>query len=131
MKNILIIDDDDIFRYSVCQFLRRNNFHVITAENALMGLDLAKEQYPDLIICNLDMPSLKRDDILEKLREYPETALVPLILLTGDNTISSRRLSQNLGGNISLLKKSLRLSEILDAILIKIVDEPIPKTIGD
>jgi len=107
MKNILIIDDDDIFRYSVCQFLRRNNFHVITAENALMGLDLAKEQYPDLIICNLDMPSLKRDDILKKLREYPETALVPLILLTGDNTISSRRLSQNLGGNISLLKKKL------------------------
>ena len=77
------------------------------------------------------MPSLKRDDILKKLREYPETALVPLILLTGDNTISSRRLSQNLGGNISLLKKTLRLSEILHAILIKIVEEPIPKTIGD
>jgi DNA-binding NarL/FixJ family response regulator len=96
-----------------------------------MGLDLAKEQYPDVIICNLDMPSLKRDDILKKLREYPETDKVHLILLTGDNTISSRRLSQNLGGNISLLKKSLRLSEILQAILIKIVDEPITKTIGD
>jgi CheY-like chemotaxis protein len=96
-----------------------------------MGLDLAKEQYPDVIICNLDMPSLKRDDILQKLREYPETALVPLILLTGDNTISSRRLSQKLGGNISLLKKSLRLSEILQAILMKIVDEPLPKTMGD
>ncbi|HAA31857.1 MAG TPA: hypothetical protein DCE56_34355 [Cyanobacteria bacterium UBA8553] len=58
MKKILLVEDNAIIRFSTANFLRLNNFEVIEAENGFMALHLAKEQLPDLLLCDINLPKL-------------------------------------------------------------------------
>ena len=128
MKNILVIEDDDHFRFLVCKFLRKNNFHVIEAENPVVGMQLSQEQYPDLIICDLDLPDQNDYHILKKLQEDSRTGKIPLIFLIGKADEYHRVQARELGANI-WLKKPIDFSKLLLAIVINL--NPFMEKYGD
>jgi len=119
MKNILVIEDNDNLRFLVCEFLREQNFHVIAAENTLIGMQLSQEQYPDLIIYDLDLPAQNGYQILEKLHEDPTTGKIPLIFLLSNTDESHRQQVRQLGVNL-WLKKPIRFNDLLWAIAIQL-----------
>jgi response regulator RpfG family c-di-GMP phosphodiesterase len=116
MKNILVIEDDWIFRHLLCEFLRNNNFHIIEANNFLMGLYLAKEQYPDLIIYSLEIVEEVGYQIFQEI--YKNSTLVEILLMcltkNADISYFSKKINQ-LGVSI-LLKKTLGFTQILKNI---------------
>lgn len=119
MKNILVVENDRIFRHLFCDFLRNNYFHVIEAKNNFMGMHLAQEQYPDLIIYSLEMV----EEIGYQNFQYMYKSFIdelPLIFLTNeqDTCYSEKKIRQIASG--ILLKKTVALNMILMEIQVQL-----------
>jgi DNA-binding response OmpR family regulator len=115
MRKILIIEDDEYFRILISSFLESEGFYVLSAEHGFIGMILAKEQKPDLIICDIRMPGIDGYGVLENLKKDTSTAIIPFFFLTFETTIDSRRRALELGAN-DYLTKPVNLSELLKKI---------------
>jgi CheY-like chemotaxis protein len=58
MKTILIIEDNDLIRENVAEILELDNYNVLKASNGKMGIELAQQQLPDLILCDIMMAGI-------------------------------------------------------------------------
>lgn len=121
MKKILIIDNDAYSLLLISDFLLFNNFQVITTDNSQASLQIAKEQQPDLIICEIDMPQLDGYEVLRQLRNEPTTSSIPVLLLTFETDMASRRRALQLGADGYIIKP-VELDELLTAIATQLQD---------
>lgn len=112
---ILLIEDDDMMRSTLFDILELEDFNVVSAGDGLLGLRLAKEMQPDLIICDLNIPLLNGYGVLQRLQESLTTANIPFIFLTCENSPESRQRAMQLGAN-SYLTKPVTISKLLDTI---------------
>ncbi len=81
-KTLLIVDDEPHVRHMLDYKLVRAGFSVITASNGVDALRLAREQRPDLVVTDLQMPGGDGLSLCQKLHEQPDTAAIPVIMLT-------------------------------------------------
>lgn len=81
-QRVLIIDDSEIERYSLRQFLSSSTFEVIEASGGYDGLRLARQSHPDLIFLDLAMPDVHGLEVLKMLKAIDETRHIPVILFT-------------------------------------------------
>ncbi|MFM2314445.1 MAG: hypothetical protein RLZZ04_3721 [Cyanobacteriota bacterium] len=116
-KTILVIDDEVSIRELIETIVDLYGFKAITAENGLIGLQLIKEQMPDLIICDLVMPELNGYGVLQAVREKPKTRNIPFIFLSASINPGIQDLGIKLGANHCLTKPFLP-NELLDVIFI-------------
>ncbi len=82
MKKLLIIDGHRGIRLNLIELLSLEGFEVMSAENGLLGLQLAREYQPDVIICDLVLPDLNGFEILRELRIDLATVEIPFIIHT-------------------------------------------------
>ena len=115
MSLILIIEDENSIRLNLQEFLELVNFSVITAVNGRIGLHLAKNRSPDLIICDILMPELSGYEVLTELRRDPKLADIPFIFLTAKAERNDFRQSMNLGAD-DYITKPFQPREILEAV---------------
>jgi DNA-binding response OmpR family regulator len=80
------------------------NYSLLSAMQGSMGLELAREHRPDLVLVDLDLPDLTAKDFLLRLRSDPALKGVPLILLSTNNGDSSLEVLSNQYGASFLLK---------------------------
>ena len=73
MKKILVIEDESEMRRNLTTILRLEKFHPLPAENGRVGLELAKKERPDLILCDVMMPELDGYGVIAALRADAET----------------------------------------------------------
>src|ERR1035437_5729380 len=88
---ILVVDDDYDIRRAVKQCLTEIDIEptVLTARNALTGLQLAKEHIPDVIVLDLQMPMGSGFDFVTELKHDPKLAQVKILILTANPTKSN------------------------------------------
>ena len=79
---ILIVDDSHFLRLSNTRALTHAGYEVISAADGEEGLRLAREHKPDLVILDLMLPKLPGQLVLRALRSYPETASIPVMILS-------------------------------------------------
>jgi CheY-like chemotaxis protein len=83
VRRVLVIDDDDDIRMLVRLSLQRvGGMEVIEATNGRDGLALALAERPDAILLDVMMPEMDGPTTLRELRRVPETASIPVVLLT-------------------------------------------------
>ena len=82
MKKILLIEDNHEIRENIAEILSLANYEIREAEHGKAGVELAKSEKPDLIICDIMMPQLDGYGLLHMLSKNPETAGSPFIFLT-------------------------------------------------
>jgi len=106
MKKVLVIDDNSNDRLVIRKILtvQNTNFEVHEASNGELGVELALEINPDLIICDVIMPEINGYVVLEKLRLNKSTEAIPFIFLTAKNDITDLRKGMNLGADDYLIK---------------------------
>jgi DNA-binding response OmpR family regulator len=104
MNSILVIEDDAEILENIEEVLELQNFRAIATSNSLTGLDLAREEAPDLVICDVMMPQLDGFDLLNQLRQDQSTATIPLIFLTGRSERADVRMGMELGADDYLTK---------------------------
>ena len=124
MKKILVIDNSSSFREEIVDLLTFENFKVLEANNGLLGLQLAKEKQPDLIICDLLLPELNGYSLLMELKTNPLTAKIPFIFLS---TKSNKEFIQKLVYSVgySYLTKPFDSDDLISLINNNIENETI------
>jgi DNA-binding response OmpR family regulator len=115
MKRILVIEDELEMLRNLTTILRLENFRPLSAENGRAGVDLAKKQKPDLILCDVMMPGLDGYGVIAALRADAETVTIPFIFLTAKAEKLDIRAGMNLGAD-DYLTKPLAKADLLAAI---------------
>lgn len=81
---ILVIDDDRDVRRLFLLRLRAGGYRVILADDGKQGIALARTERPSLIFCDLGMPLVPGELLILALRMDPQTADIPIAVVTGD-----------------------------------------------
>lgn len=115
MKKILVIEDDHAIRESLLELLEVEGFSVVGAENGRVGVELAQQHLPDLILCDVTMPQLDGYAVLATLRQQTATAAIPFIFLTARGAKTDFRQGMALGAD-DFLAKPCSVNELLTAI---------------
>jgi DNA-binding response OmpR family regulator len=115
MKRILIIEDEPEMLRNLTTILRLEKYRPLSAENGRVGVDLAKKQKPDLILCDVMMPGLDGYGVIAALRTDAETVTIPFIFLTAKAEKLDIRAGMNLGAN-DYITKPVAKADLLAAI---------------
>jgi two-component system sensor histidine kinase/response regulator len=83
MKLILLIDDDEGIRFSFGAALRDRGYRVIESDAGVAGLELARQQKPDLILTDINMPGGDGQTLLHHIRADHELSGMQVVLMTG------------------------------------------------
>lgn len=112
---ILIVEDEPAILANLARFLRLEGFAVLTAADGAAGLELARSEQPDLVLCDLLMPKLDGRAVLHELQADATTRSLPLIFLTASAEPSEReaRLDQ---GAADYLVKPVDLKDLLACV---------------
>ena len=116
MEKILIIENEDSLCSIISEMLAHENFDVIAAVNGKKGIELAQQEIPNLVICDVMMPELDGYGVLSILRQQPLTALIPFIFLTARCSKSDMRQAMELGAD-DYLTKPFNRAELLGAVI--------------
>jgi DNA-binding response OmpR family regulator len=115
MKKVLVIEDESVLRMNLAKVLRLENFEPLTAANGREGIELARRELPDLILCDILMPELDGWRVLAEIRSDPATARIPFIFLTARGDLPDLRAGMKLGAD-EYLVKPVHLADLLAAI---------------
>ncbi|HRT58291.1 MAG TPA: response regulator transcription factor [Candidatus Paceibacterota bacterium] len=115
MKKILIIEDEPEMRRNLATILRLERFEPVTAANGEQGLKLARDQAPDLVLCDVMMPGISGYDVLKALHQDPAGRQIPFIFLTAKGERNDVRDGMNLGAD-DYLTKPVDKADLLRAI---------------
>ena len=115
MKKILVIEDEPEMRRNITSLLRYYDYQPIAAEDGRKGVEAARREIPDLILCDVMMPELDGYDVLRTLREDARLALIPFIFLTAKGEKDDLRSGMNLGAD-DYLTKPVANSDLVQAI---------------
>ncbi|RDH44818.1 response regulator [Zooshikella ganghwensis] len=101
-SKLLVIDDEPIVRESIVAYLEDSGFAIAQAENGEEGIQVFKEEHPDLVICDLRMPKLDGLGVLKTIRGIsPNT---PVIVVSGAGVMSDVVTALRLGASDYLIK---------------------------
>jgi DNA-binding response OmpR family regulator len=115
MTKILVIEDDDLTRQAIYNILTFSGYEVEVAEDGPQGVDKAQEHTPDLIVCDIMMPTLDGFGVLRALQCDKETAQIPFIFLTARTDRTDMRQGMELGAD-DYLTKPFAASELRAAV---------------
>jgi DNA-binding NarL/FixJ family response regulator len=104
MRKILVIEDEAQMRRNLLTILRLEKFEPLAAEHGKAGLELARRETPDLVLCDVMMPELDGYGVLRELHNDPATMNVPFIFLTAKGERTDVRSGMNLGADDYLVK---------------------------
>ncbi len=114
-KKVLVIEDEASIRNNIMLMLKVERYAASGAENGRVGLEMARSDPPDLILCDVKMPEMDGFAVLEALRAEPRLADIPFIFLTALDDRSSTRRGMNLGAD-DYLPKPFTRNELMEAV---------------
>ncbi len=89
---ILIVDDDDLVRFMLCEKMLEDGYQVVTASNGEEALVIYQEYQPDVVLMDGVMPEMDGFECCRRLQELPGGDLTPVLTITGlDDTASLDR----------------------------------------
>ena len=115
MKTILIIEDDIVLRENTAELLELSDYTVITAPNGRIGIERAKKELPDIIVCDIMMPEVDGYGVLEAMVSEDTTKHIPFIFLSAKTEHKEVRRGMDLGAD-DYLTKPFDEEELLSAI---------------
>src|SRR5678815_394263 len=114
-KKILVIEDQAPMRRNIALLLEMAGYEVVTAENGRAGIEAARKQRPDLVLCDVMMPELDGHGVVQSLRAEEATATTPFIFLTARGDKADVRIGMNFGADDYLTKPVMR-DDLLAAV---------------
>ena len=123
-RKALVVDDEIHIVRVVAIKLRNNGFDVTTAENGAIALDIAKQDKPDIIVTDFQMPVMTGLELIENLRADEQTKDIPVIMLTARGFAIEEDKRQELKIS-ACLSKPFSPREVLQTIE-EVLDQTVP-----
>ncbi|MBK9121945.1 MAG: response regulator [Chloroflexi bacterium] len=115
MSLILVIEDEDHIRSNICEILSYEDYDVIDAPNGMVGIELAQQHNPDIVLCDVLMPGITGWDVLLELRSSARTADTQFVFLTALADRASARKGMSHGAD-DYIAKPFTHRELLDTV---------------
>ena len=87
MRTILVVDDEPNIRFLVRITLENGGFQVVEAHHGVAALNRVHETPPDVVVTDLMMPVMAGRELIERLRADPQTASIPIIVLSANDNV--------------------------------------------
>lgn len=115
MSRLLVVEDDQMLRKNLLDLLEGEGYETYGAENGKVGLKIAKDILPDLILCDIVMPVMDGFELLDELQKDNSTKTIPFVFLTGKVEREYLRRGMDLGAD-DYLFKPFDIQELLNVI---------------
>ncbi len=116
MKKILFVEDETALQKTFGDILKEEGYEIFTALDGEMGLRMAKEKKPDLILLDLILPKMDGFELLGNLKADPDTKDIPVIILTNLERVEDIEKALELGATTYLVKANYTLKEVVDKV---------------
>lgn len=126
MAKILLVEDDNNLREIYGERLLAEGYEIVSARDGEEALSVAITEKPDLIISDIMMPKISGFDMLDILRQTPETKDVKIIMMTALSQAEDKARADMLGANKYLVKSQVTLEDVA-RVVHDILDEPKPQ----
>ena len=113
LKKILLIEDDRFLRELMNKKLLSMGYDVVSASDGESGLTAIKESKPDVVLLDLILPGINGFEVLERAKKDPETANVPVIILSNLGQSEDIEKGLKLGAKDFLVKAHFTPQEII------------------
>ena len=114
-NKILVVEDEPGLRAGIKAILEKNGFEVIMAVDGKEGLDMARKEYPDLIILDLMMPKIDGYKVCRLLKFDSRYKHIPIIIFTVRAEKEDAKIASDSGAD-AYLTKTLDAKALLDKI---------------
>lgn len=115
-KRILFVEDDDALASVYLVRLEAEGFEVKRVANGEDALAAATSFRPDLVLLDVMMPKISGFDVLDILRNTPETANLKIIMLTALSQESDKKRAESLGVDDYLVKSQVVINDVIERI---------------
>ena len=116
MAKILVAEDDKLISNSLCEALKANGYEVTPAYDGEEAIAKSKEVKPDIMLLDIMMPKLDGISVLWELKANPETAKVPVIVLTNIGDVETISKIIEAGAVDYLLKSDQSVDDIIQKV---------------
>jgi DNA-binding response OmpR family regulator len=113
---ILLIEDDPFLLSMYSSKFVMENFNIVCADDGLKGIEMAKQEKPDIILLDIMLPKLNGFEVLKKIKADEITKNIPVILLTNLNQKDEHEQGLALGAADYLIKAHYLPSEVVEKI---------------
>jgi DNA-binding response OmpR family regulator len=119
-KRILFVEDDDALANVYLVRLQAEGFEVKRVANGEDALAAAIEFKPDLVLLDVMMPKVSGFDVLDILRNTPETANLKIVMLTALSQESDKKRAKDLGVDEYLVKSQVVIGDVIQRIKLQL-----------
>lgn len=104
MKRILAVDDEPHILKLISFSLRSHGFEVLEASDGLSAVSVAQAEHPDLILLDVMMPALDGYEACRRIKANPETAAIPIFMLTAKTQTAEHQTGYDAGAKDYITK---------------------------
>ena len=115
-ETILNVNDNEIERYALRQFLSTSRYEVIEATGGYEGLRLARQAHPDVIFLDLMMPDVHGFEVLKMLKAIEDTRSVPVVLFTSQRLDNAEERERAALADALLMKSDLSRDTVIETM---------------
>jgi two-component system phosphate regulon response regulator PhoB len=115
-KTILLVEDDDNLANVYQTRLEAEGFRTVRVDNGGDALQAALQSRPDLILLDVMMPKVSGFDVLDILRNTPETAKTKIIMLTALSQDTDKERARSLGVDDYMVKSQVVIADVVARI---------------
>lgn len=115
-RKILLVEDDEVLASVYRARLEMEDFEVMEVHDGEQALTAALRYRPDLMILDAMMPKISGFDVLDILRNTPETMNLQIIMLTALSQESDRERAEKLGVDEYLVKSQVMISDVIEKV---------------
>lgn len=115
VKKILVIEDEPEFRAALRMRLEANGYEIMEAEDGAMGLDMARNKQPDLIMLDIMLPKMDGYKVARLLKFDEKFRKIPIVMLTARAQQTDKETGMAVGGD-AYLTKPYKPQEMLEII---------------
>ena len=112
-KRILLVEDDDALANVYIGRLEAEGFAIRRVSNGEQALDAAKEYKPDLVMLDIMMPKVSGFEVLDILRNTPETVNLKIMVLSALGQDSDKQKAEQLGADDYLVKSQVVITDVV------------------
>ncbi|MCL4179140.1 MAG: hybrid sensor histidine kinase/response regulator [Verrucomicrobia bacterium] len=130
MKKILVIDDDAAIQSLTVKALQSRGYQALSAADGREGLEVARKYLPDLIVCDVQMPTMDGYQTLSALQQDPVTCTIPFIFLTALRDQQHIRYGLGLGAD-DYLTKPFTVNELINVVNVRLAKKEAIQRVSD
>ncbi|MBS0018012.1 MAG: response regulator [Arthrospira sp. SH-MAG29] len=114
-RKIIVIDDSKVIRVKVREMLPQGNFDVLEAKDGKEGIDLVRQEHPNLIMLDFLLPKLSGWEVFQQIQASEELRKIPLVLMSGRKEEVTEKIAEPFE-YFEFIEKPFEKGQLIDAI---------------